>query len=119
MAKMGTPLFESGSMKESSILVCEKGNGPSSFRQIQRGPASTSCGRFAAEQTMESSSAVRVIEVKLPFVAQLGMGASGARRTMAYGPGTWRNLRRRRSVFLSSGLAARMVRNIDQNETSS
>ena len=34
-------------------------------------------------QTMESSSAVRVIEVKSPFVAQAGMGASGARRTMA------------------------------------
>src|SRR5437660_12331413 len=92
MAKMGMSFFDSGSMNESSTPVCEKGNGPSSFRQIQRCGECTSGGRLALGQTTESSSAVRVIEVKSPFVAQSGMGALGARRTMAYAPESWRNL---------------------------
>src|ERR1022692_377480 len=93
MAKMGTPLFESGSMKERRTPVWEKGNGPSSFRLIQWCGECTSGGRLSAGQMMESSSAVRVIEVKTPLVAQSGTGASGARRTIAYGPpGSQRNL---------------------------
>ena len=41
MAKMGMALLDSGSMKESRIPVWEKGKGPSSLRQNQRGPALT------------------------------------------------------------------------------
>ena len=75
IAKMGMRLFDSGAIKDSRIPVCEKGNGPSSLRQIQRSWESASAGRFVSGQTMESSSAVRVIEVKLPpFVAQSGTG---------------------------------------------
>ena len=48
-------------------------------------------GRFSAGQTMESSSVVRVIEVKSPVVAQDGMAAAGMRRTMAYRLVSWWN----------------------------
>src|SRR5579872_4864891 len=93
MAKIGMPWFERGSMKESRTPVCENGNGPSSLRQIHRGRGSISFGMFSAEQTMDSSSAVRVIEVNSPRPAQDGKEVSGASRTMAYGPGRWENLR--------------------------
>src|SRR5580700_8848649 len=101
MAKMGRPWFESGSMKESSTPVCEKGNGPSSLRQIQLGPRSTSFGILSAEHTMDSSSPVRVIEVKSPFVAHSGMDAFGGWRITAYRPGSWRNLSMRSKIRTS------------------
>jgi len=80
---MGIALFESGAMKESRIPVCEKGNGPSSLRQIQHGAAENSFGMLSEGHTMESSSAVRLIEVKAAVVAQVGTGALGGWRTMA------------------------------------
>src|ERR1700690_756858 len=86
MTKMGTPLLEIGLMKESRIPDWEKANGPSSFRLIQWCSECTSGGRLSAGQTMESSSAVRVIEGKTHLVAHSGTCASGARRTIAYGP---------------------------------
>src|SRR5580698_1720618 len=91
MANMGMPLVDRGSMKESSTPVCERGNGPSSLRQIQRCWEFASAERFSSGQTIESSSALRLTEVKSPFVAQAGTGASGARRTLAYKPGSRRN----------------------------
>src|ERR1700694_69994 len=92
MAKMGTPLLESGSMKESNTPVCENGNGPSSLKQIQRDPELRLAGRSSAGHTIDSSSSVRVTEEKTPLVAQSGTVVSASMRTMAYAPGSRRNL---------------------------
>jgi len=50
-------------------------------------------GILIAAQTMESSSALRLIEVNSPGVAQSGMGASGSNRTMAYDSRSERNFK--------------------------
>src|SRR5215469_7584795 len=84
MAKIGIPLDDRGSMNERKTPVCEKGNGPSSFRQIQEWGDETSAGRFSIGQTIDSSSRVRVIEVKSPFLAHSGTAESAPSRTMAY-----------------------------------
>src|SRR5258708_33682091 len=79
---MGTPLLESGSMNERSTPVCEKENGPSSFRHIQRGPGSTSCGMFAAGQTIERSSAGGgVVGEEAPPAPPRNAGAGGENPT--------------------------------------
>src|SRR6266853_2815637 len=92
MAKIGTPLLDSGSMKESSTAVCENGNGPSSLKQIQWHSELRFAGRLSAGHTIDRSSAVRVTEEKTPLVAHSGTVASGSMRTMAYAPGSQRNL---------------------------
>src|SRR5882762_7518887 len=92
MAKIGMPLLESGSMKESNTPVCENGNGPSSWKQIQWDSELRLAGRSAAGHTIDSSSAVRVTEEKTPLVAQSGTVAFASIRTMAYAPGSQRNL---------------------------
>src|ERR1700730_18345448 len=109
MAKIGTPLLESGSMKESSTPVWENGNGPSSLKQIQWHSELRFAGTFSAGHTIDSSSAVRVTEEKTPLVAHSGTVASGSRRTMVYAPGSQRNLSCRRPGcwgFLPSSHAA-------------
>jgi hypothetical protein len=78
-------------LKESSTPVCENGNGPSSLRQIQRRPAFISSGTFSIGQTIESSSAVRVMEVNSALVTHSGMATSGASRTMMKVPASWLN----------------------------
>src|ERR1017187_5528587 len=60
MAKIGMPLFDNGSMNESSTPACENGKGPSSLRQIQRGPwdpqpATAFCTAALASRRVESS----------------------------------------------------------------
>src|SRR5437762_7033018 len=92
MAKIGTPLLESGSMKESNTPVCENGNGPSSLKQIQWHSELRFAGRLSAGHTIDSSYAVRVTDEKTPLVAHSGTVASGSMRTMAYAPGSQRNL---------------------------
>jgi hypothetical protein len=57
---------------------------------------------------MDSSSVVRVTEVKSPVEAHAGTWASGARRAMAYGPGSQRNLSCRRLGCGSSTVAGRI-----------
>src|SRR6266478_908841 len=120
MAKIGTPLLDSGSMKESSTAVCENGNGPSSLKQIQWHSELRLAGSLSAGHTIDSSSAVRVTEEKTPFVAQFGTVAAGSMRTMAYAQGSQRNLSCRRpgswgfspssratGIFLSSFMTLR------------
>src|SRR6201987_5533554 len=92
MAKIGMPFDDRGSINDNSTPVCENGNGPSSFRHIQWCGESISAGGFFAGQTIESSSGVRVIDVNSPSVAHAGTGASGANRTIVYGPASLRNL---------------------------
>src|ERR1700758_2421635 len=89
---MGMPFDDSGSMNDSSTPVWEKGNGPWSFRHIQWCAELISAGTLSAGQTIESSSDVREIDVNSPSVAHAGTGASGANRTIAYGPASLRNL---------------------------
>src|SRR5882762_1949121 len=92
MAKIGMPLLESGSMKESNTPVCENGNGPSSLKQIQWHSELRLAGRLSAGHTIDSSSAVRVTEEKTPLVAHSGTVDSASMRTMAYAPASQRNL---------------------------
>jgi hypothetical protein len=52
---------------ESNTPVCEKGNGPSSLKQIQWDSELRLAGGLSAGHTIDSSSAVRVTEEKTPF----------------------------------------------------
>jgi hypothetical protein len=80
---MGTPRSARGSRKEAKTPVSEKGNGPSSLKQVHGDSHFAFCGAWSAGQTMESSSAVRVIEVKRAVAVSAGIGASGASRHTA------------------------------------
>src|SRR5271167_576718 len=89
---MGTPFSARGLITEARIPTSEKENGPSSLKQIQRFLTPTPLGRFSARHTIESSSAVRVTEVKGPLHAHSGTGESFGRRQMENGPGIQLNL---------------------------
>ncbi len=64
----------------------EKSSRPTTRMQRQPGSLCTSSGKLSWEQTMESSSGVRVIETTLP-VAQFGNFALASRRQTANVPG--------------------------------
>src|SRR5881409_2935703 len=78
--------------QEATRPVTEKSNGPSSFRQRQPAAARRS-GTAASGQMIESSSAVRVIEVNGPAPAQSGTRAPGSSRQTANDPGSTENVR--------------------------
>src|SRR5512135_2653959 len=71
---MGIALAESGPMNAARMPVWVKAKGPCSLKQIQCDSEFTSRGRLSAGQTIDSSSAVRVTEMKGPFRAQSGVG---------------------------------------------
>ena len=68
-----------------------KSSGPRTFRQRQPRDAMTSCGMTRAGHTMDSSSAVRVMEKKGPSAAQSGVSSSLSSRQMA---NSWGNRER-------------------------
>jgi hypothetical protein len=92
-AKMGTPLRARGSRKEARTPVSSNGNGPSSLKQVHGDSHFALGGACRVGQTMESSSSVRVIEVKGAIVIDAGMGASGGKRQIAKVNGRRRNFR--------------------------
>src|ERR1700680_4054596 len=92
---MGTPFSARGPMNEARILTSEKENGPSSLRHAQRVFGLCSSGTLSAAQTIESSSSVRVTELKRPFRAQSGSSALAGNRQTTNFPGTHENLKAR------------------------
>src|SRR5260221_3271691 len=95
MAKTVIPARANGPTSEDTIPVSAKSSGPATLKQRQffstTGPASSVssrisrifCGTLTCGQTMESSSAVRVIDKNDPVTAQSGIGAVVSRRQMA------------------------------------
>src|SRR5438445_7149930 len=82
------PAAASGWMNDASTPVCVSGNGPFNLKQTDGPTACTPSGTFAAGQTTESSSAVRVTETNGLRSAHCGMGASGGSRHTENCPGT-------------------------------
>src|ERR1700674_1425907 len=97
---MGTPFSARGPMNEARIPTSEKENGPSSLRHTQGVFGLCSSGTLSAAQTMESSSSVRVTELKRPLHAQSGSGAMARNRQPANFPGTHENLKARAVMSL-------------------
>src|SRR5437867_12982705 len=69
--------------KDATRPVTEKSKGPSSFRQRQPVAVLIPAGTAASGQMTDSSSAVRVIELKGAVPAQAGTGVPGSRRQTA------------------------------------
>src|SRR5690242_11243110 len=90
---MGTPFVAKGSMKDVRTPVCAKGNGPSSLKHVHGASHFALWGAIAVGKTIESSSAVRVIEAKDGIALHSGMGASAGRRQIEKVSGSWRNFR--------------------------
>jgi hypothetical protein len=80
-------------MKEARTPVCENGNGPSSLKHVHEPSHLALPGAWSAGQTIESSSAVRVADMKEAFGVNSGRGASGGRRQIMKLPGSCRNFR--------------------------
>src|SRR5947209_841809 len=78
MANTPTPAAASGAVSELRIPVISKSNGPCTLRQTQPSSQRTPNGAFASSQTIDSSSAVRVIETNGPSRAQGGTFASAS-----------------------------------------
>jgi len=70
---MGMPLFDSGAIKESRLRFARRGR---AF-ELEADPAwaGNFFRRRCRGQTIDSSSAVRVIEVNSPFVVPVGDGS--------------------------------------------
>src|ERR1700722_2140932 len=93
MAKIGTPLSARGSMKDARIPTSEKENGPSSLRHSQGIFPLNSGGTEPAAHTIDSSSGVRVTDVRGPLHTHSGKGASPGNRHTSNRPGTHANFR--------------------------
>ena len=112
----------SGSRNEANTPVRVKGNGPSSLKHVHDDSHLAPCGTWSAGQTIESSSAVRVIESRDAAVANSGIGEPGARRQMAKAVGRRRNFRcmkisRRsttRPIWMGAGARPRIFRRLLQ-----
>ena len=80
----GTFASASGAVSAAAIPVWSNSSLPRTRRQAQPRSAVVSSGTASAEQTIESSSAVRVIEQKPSArLAQAGVAALGSRRETA------------------------------------
>jgi hypothetical protein len=74
-------------MNELKTPTSEKENGPSILRHTQGVVGMCPSGTLSAGQTIDNSSAVRVSEVKAPFIAQSGGGAFAGNWQTANRPG--------------------------------
>src|SRR5580704_155095 len=92
---MGTPFSTRGLMTEASIPTSEKENGPSTLKHTHGLFGWCSSGTLSAAQTIESSSSVRVTELKRPLHAHSGTGAAALKRQTANFPGIRENLNAR------------------------
>lgn len=91
ITKIGIECEESGPTKEVSIPVWVNANGPSILRQVQRVVPFRSDGIVSSEQTIDSSSEVRVIEKNsVDDTGQDGIAAPGASLQTPYFPGRTR-----------------------------
>ena len=107
---MGTPCSARGSMKDARTPVCENGNGPSSLKQIHGASHFALPGAWLAGQTIESSSSVRLIDVKDAATANCGGRASEGRRQMTKLPGSCRNLKPMGDLLIRLHLKAAELR---------
>src|ERR1700720_1332437 len=90
---MGTPRSARGPRKDDKTPVSEKGKGPCNLKHVQGASHIADAGASLAGQTMDSSSAVRVIDVKAAVSLTDGAGAFGGRRQIAKVSGSFRNFR--------------------------
>src|SRR5271156_531589 len=102
MAKMGTPFSASGLMNELRTPTSEKENGPSILRHAQGVVGLCCCGTPSAAHTIDSSSTVRVSEVKAPRHAHSGSGALAGNWKTANWPGIRENLNARLVMSVES-----------------
>jgi hypothetical protein len=82
----------SGAVSEARTPMTENGIGPATRRQRQPRSHWMPSGTASWRQTMDSSSAVRVIEKKLSAVAQAGIEASLPSLQTAKVPSTTRSV---------------------------
>src|SRR5581483_9542552 len=93
-AKIGMPAAESGPMNDAKTPVMESGKGPSSLRHTHPPSVLAPEGTWAEGHTIESSSGVRVIELKVAGrSAHSGITADPSNRQMENGPGMKLNRR--------------------------
>src|SRR5258705_12546338 len=88
---MGTPCAARGSINEARTPVWVKGNGPSSLKQIHGNSHFALSGACSAEQTIDNSSPVLVIDTKDAEAGNCGGAASEGKRQTAKLPASWRN----------------------------
>ena len=87
-AKIAMPAVANGVASPANTPVMFRSKGPRTA-SIDHGPSAlTPEGTHATSQTTDSSSGVRVTDTKAPFTAQEGSESPGAKRQIAYEPGT-------------------------------
>jgi hypothetical protein len=89
-------------MTEARIPTSEKENGPSTLKHTHELFGCCSSGTLSAAQTMETSSSVRVTELKTPLQAQSGIRAPADKRHTANFPGIRENRKARPLMSFSS-----------------
>src|SRR5262245_49658593 len=82
------PASASAFVNEATRPTTEKSNGPSSSSQGQPAAATMAWATDSCGQTIDTSSAVRVIETNSPDAAQAGTASRGPRRHTASVPGS-------------------------------
>ena len=86
--KMLIPAVANGVANAGNTPVMFRFKGPRTASADHGASAVTSEGTLATSQTTDSSVGVRVTEKKVPFTTQGGSESPGARRHIAYEPGT-------------------------------
>src|SRR5260221_13407569 len=82
------PAAASGAATEARMPTTPKSKGPENFSSRQPASCFTPAGTCAAGHMIESSSAVRVMELKTAEPAQAGIGAVAGNRPTANSPAT-------------------------------